>query len=71
MHRSMNAMDSVASFVRAVSYKCKLFMNLTTGVNVSKKNFFITASRAPYGDPLHGYDLLTTNFKLILKELSR
>jgi hypothetical protein len=29
-------MDGAAYFARAVSYKCKMFMKLTTGVNAIK-----------------------------------
>jgi hypothetical protein len=37
----MNAMYGATYFVNAVSYACKMFMKLTTGVNDIKPFFFV------------------------------
>jgi hypothetical protein len=38
-------MDGAAYFGRAVSYKCKMFMKLTTGVNAIKLFFFVIQNK--------------------------
>jgi hypothetical protein len=35
-------MDGIAYFATAIRYDCKMFMKLTTGVNVIKTFFYIT-----------------------------
>ncbi len=48
LHGSVHAVDDTANFARVVSYVCKMFMKLTTGINVTNRFVATDASAREY-----------------------